>query len=114
MCLCSHILDALHKRGFRTNQGIHDTGVIVLILSRGGGYYLGIYLLHHHFHPRLMSSQSLSDVGASQLIAEGKIKLKNDSQIEEFTETGLLFEDGSQLLADVVIFATGYVAFSCL
>ena len=49
-----------------------------------------------------------SDVGASKLIAEGKIKLKNDSQIKEFTETGLLFEDGSQLATDVVVFATGY------
>ena len=43
------------------------------------------------------------------MIADGKIKLKNDSQIKSFTETGLLFEDGSQLPADVVVFATGYV-----
>ena len=110
LCLCRHMLDALHKRGFRTNQGIHDTGVIALILSRLGGYYLGIYLFQ--FRPRLISS--LSDVGASRLIAEGKIKLKNDSQLKEFTETGLLFEDGSQVPADAVIFATGYVSFSCL
>ncbi|KAF8625316.1 hypothetical protein AX15_005446 [Amanita polypyramis BW_CC] len=83
-----NILDALHKRGFRTNQGIHNTGVLTLLLTRSGGYYL--------------------DVGASRLIAEGKIKLKNDSQIKEFTETGLLFEDSSQLPADVIIFATGF------
>ena len=43
------------------------------------------------------------------MIADGKIKLKNDSQIKSFTETGLLFEDGSQLPADVVVYATGYV-----
>jgi len=81
------LLDALHKRGFRTNQGIHGTGFGLLAWSKAGGYYL--------------------DVGASQLIADGKIKVKNGSQIKEFTESGLLFEDGSQLLADVVIFATG-------
>lgn len=81
------LLDALHKRGFRTNSGIHGTGVLLSAWSKGGGYYL--------------------DVGASQLIADGKIKLKNDSQIKEFTETGLLFEDGSELPADVVVFATG-------
>jgi NAD(P)H-nitrite reductase large subunit len=48
------------------------------------------------------------DVGASQMIIDGKIKLKNDSMIKEFTATGLKFEDGSELSADVIMFATGY------
>ena len=48
-----------------------------------------------------------TDVGASQLIIDGKIKLKNDAQIARFTQTGLEFEDGSTLDADVVVFATG-------
>jgi hypothetical protein len=52
-----------------------------------------------------------TDVGASQLIIDGKIKLKNDAQIANFTEKGLEFTDGSTLDADVVIFATGYVDF---
>lgn len=81
------ILESLRKRGFRTNNGINDTGVTMLYWSKGGGYYF--------------------EVGASQLIADGKIKLKNDSPIKEFTETGFLFEDGSELPADVVVFATG-------
>ncbi|KAF8623715.1 hypothetical protein AX17_007412 [Amanita inopinata Kibby_2008] len=46
-------------------------------------------------------------MGASQLIIDGKIKLKNDSQIKAFTETGLLFENGSELPADVIVFCTG-------
>jgi len=33
--------------------------------------------------------------------------LKNDSQIAHFTGTGLKFENGSELPADVVVFATG-------
>ena len=41
------------------------------------------------------------------MIVDGKIKLKNDSKLERFTETGLKFEDGSELPADVVMFATG-------
>ncbi|KAF8896687.1 hypothetical protein BD779DRAFT_1497248 [Infundibulicybe gibba] len=49
------------------------------------------------------------DVGGSQYIIDGKIKLKNDSNIKEFTETGLKFENGSNLLADVVVFSTGGV-----
>ena len=47
------------------------------------------------------------DTGASKLIGEGKIKLKNDSQLEGFAEAGLKFEDGSELQADLVLFATG-------
>jgi len=47
------------------------------------------------------------DVGASQLIIDGKIKLKNDSRIERFIANGLRFENGSELAADVVVFATG-------
>ena len=41
------------------------------------------------------------------MIIDGKIGLKNDS-IKEFTKTGLRFEDGSTLDADLVIFATGF------
>jgi len=82
------LLDDLHKSGFRTNMGPEDSGFLLLIWERAGGYYL--------------------DVGCSQLIADGKVKLKNDSQISHFSETGLVFENGSELPADVVIFATGY------
>ena len=34
--------------------------------------------------------------------------MKNDTQIDSFSESGLEFENGSHLDADVVIFATGY------
>lgn len=53
------------------------------------------------------------DVGASQLIIDGKIGLKSGSQISHFTKDGIVFEDGEKLPADVVIFATGYVHFDC-
>lgn len=49
-----------------------------------------------------------TDVGASQLIVDGKIGLKNDSLISHFAEKSIIFEDGSELPADVAIFATGY------
>jgi hypothetical protein len=48
-----------------------------------------------------------TDVGASQLIIDSKIKLKNDSQLARFTQDGLEFTDRSILDADAVIFATG-------
>ncbi|KAG2049975.1 hypothetical protein BDR06DRAFT_974797 [Suillus hirtellus] len=48
-------------------------------------------------------------IGASQMIIDRKIKLKSDGPILRFTQTGLLFEDGSTLDADVVVFTTGFV-----
>ena len=47
------------------------------------------------------------DTGASEMIADGRIKVKSDSELERFTERGVLFKDGSQLEADVIILATG-------
>ncbi|KAF8629969.1 hypothetical protein AX17_005535 [Amanita inopinata Kibby_2008] len=80
-------LEGLRKRGFKLNNGYNDAGFYLLAWTRAGGYYL--------------------DTGASQLIIDGKIKLKNDSQIKGFTENGLVFENGSELPADVVLFCTG-------
>ncbi|KAI0271306.1 FAD/NAD(P)-binding domain-containing protein [Gloeopeniophorella convolvens] len=81
-------LDGLRRVGFRLNTGIDGSGFILLAWSKASGYYF--------------------DVGASQLIIDGKIKLKNDSQISRFTRKGLEFENGSTLDADAVVFATGY------
>ncbi|KAL4064295.1 hypothetical protein V8B97DRAFT_2111878 [Scleroderma yunnanense] len=80
-------LDGLRKVGFKLTFGEDGSGVMSLLWSRFGGYYL--------------------DVGASQKIIDEKIKLKSDGPIARFTSTGLLFEDGSTLDADVVLFATG-------
>jgi NAD(P)H-nitrite reductase large subunit len=41
------------------------------------------------------------------MIIDGRIKLKSDSLLERFTKKGLKFQDGSELEADIVIFATG-------
>ncbi|KAI6131184.1 FAD/NAD(P)-binding domain-containing protein [Pisolithus croceorrhizus] len=82
------ILDGLRKVGFKLNMGEDGSGVYQLALKKLGGYYI--------------------DDGASQKIIDGKIKLKADGHIARFTPTGLLFEDGTTLDADVVVFATGY------
>ncbi|KAG2364046.1 hypothetical protein BDR07DRAFT_1355674 [Suillus spraguei] len=82
------ILDGLAKVGFKTNLGIHGAGATSLFLERGGGYYF--------------------DTGGSKSIIDGHIKIKNGSTIESFTECGLRFADGTELQADIIIFATGY------
>jgi len=81
------MLDGLHTRGFKTNMGYKECGLMPTALVRAGGFYL--------------------DVGGSQYIIDGKIKLKTGTEIKEFTEGGLKFEDGTELAADVVVFCTG-------
>ncbi|KAK0533605.1 hypothetical protein OC835_002961 [Tilletia horrida] len=82
------LLEGLNKAGFKLDFGIGGSGFLMKYLKKGGGYYL--------------------DVGASSLIASGEIKLKQGQNISHFTEDALVFEDGSELKADVVVLATGY------
>ena len=80
------LLDGLRKAGFMLDQGDDGTGLFLKYLRRGSGYYI--------------------DVGASQLIADGEVKLKT-GQITEVIEDGVIV-DGEKIEADVVVFATGY------
>ncbi|KAH7104798.1 FAD/NAD-binding domain-containing protein [Auriculariales sp. MPI-PUGE-AT-0066] len=82
------LVAALEKAGFRVNRGTNDAGFWPQVLRRGGGYYL--------------------DVGASNLVASGAIKLVVGTEIQRYTETGVVFTDGRTLDCDVVIFATGF------
>lgn len=77
----------LEKAGFKLDFGDDDSGLFMKYLRRGSGYYI--------------------DVGASQLIIDGKIKLAH-GQVAEITETGVLLDDGTELPADLIVYATGY------
>ena len=77
----------LEKAGFRLDFGDDESGLFMKYLRRGSGYYI--------------------DVGASELVADGSIKLKNGA-IERVTASGLAMQDGSELDADLIVWATGY------
>jgi putative flavoprotein involved in K+ transport len=77
----------LEKAGFRLDWGSDGSGLFMKYLRRGSGYYI--------------------DIGASQLIIDGKIKLKA-GQVEAITETGVKLDDGTEIPADVIVYATGY------
>jgi cation diffusion facilitator CzcD-associated flavoprotein CzcO len=83
------ILQGLEKAGFKLDKGPDDAGLWIKYLQRGGGYYL--------------------DVGCSQLIVDGKIKVKQGCEISEVLPNGLLFSDGQTIEADEIVFATGYL-----
>lgn len=78
---------ALEKAGFQLDFGSDGSGLFLKYLRRGSGYYI--------------------DIGASQLIIDGKIKLAS-GQIEEITETSVRLANGTELPADLIVYATGY------
>jgi cation diffusion facilitator CzcD-associated flavoprotein CzcO len=82
------LLAGLEKAGFKVDFGDDGSGLFMKYLTRGGGYYI--------------------DVGASQLVADGKIKIKQGVEIDRFTRDGVVFSDGTSSDADVVVLATGY------
>lgn len=82
------ILDGLARAGFQVDRGPDGAGLFFKYFQRGGGYYI--------------------DVGACQLIADGKIKVKQGQEIDEVLPRGLRFADGTELEADEIVLATGY------
>jgi putative flavoprotein involved in K+ transport len=77
----------LEKAGFWLDWGDDGSGLFMKYLRRGSGYYI--------------------EVGASQLIIDGKIKLAHGN-VHEITEDAVVLEDGTALPADVIFYATGY------
>jgi cation diffusion facilitator CzcD-associated flavoprotein CzcO len=82
------LLDGLEAAGFALDRGPMGAGLMIKYYQRGGGYYI--------------------DVGASQLIIDGKIKVKQGQEIAQILPNGVEFADGSVVEADEIVFATGY------
>ena len=83
------LLDALEKRGFRLHFGEDETGFQMMFMRRGGGYYF--------------------NVGCSELIISGAIKLIQYSDIDTFVANGARMRDGRVVQADLLVLATGYL-----
>jgi len=77
----------LQAAGFELDWGADGSGLFMKYLRRGSGYYI--------------------DVGASELVADGKIKLAH-GQVSHLTRDSVVLADGTELPADVVVYATGY------
>ncbi|MFE6616341.1 flavin-containing monooxygenase [Amycolatopsis sp. NPDC057786] len=77
----------LEAAGFQHDWGDDGSGLFLKYLRRGSGYYI--------------------DVGASELVADGKIKLAH-GQVDHLTRDAVVLSDGTELKADLVVYATGY------
>jgi putative flavoprotein involved in K+ transport len=78
----------LEKAGFMLDFGDDGSGLFMKYLRRGSGYYI--------------------DVGASELVANGSVKLKSHNNIERINPKSVTLTDGTELPADLLVYATGY------
>ncbi|RJE85811.1 NAD(P)/FAD-dependent oxidoreductase [Paracoccus onubensis] len=79
--------EGLEKAGFKLDWGDDGSGLFMKYLRRGSGYYI--------------------DVGASQLIIDGEVKLAQ-GQVTEIVPEGVKLDTGEVLPADLIVYATGY------
>ncbi len=84
----AELYEGLEKVGFLYDFGEDGSGIHSTYLRRGAGYYI--------------------DVGASQLIVDGRIKLKSPAQITRIGQQTVLLSEGTVLPADLIVYATGY------
>jgi putative flavoprotein involved in K+ transport len=82
------LLEGLAHVGFKLDFGDGGTGWQFKYLTRGGGYYF--------------------NVGCSDLVASGEIKLIQFSEIDSFVADGVRMKGGENLAADLIVLATGY------
>jgi putative flavoprotein involved in K+ transport len=82
------LLDGLRKKGFKLDYGENGTGWQFKYLTRGGGYYF--------------------NVGCSDLVISGEIRLAQFSDIGGFVAEGAKLRDGEIIPADLIVLATGY------
>lgn len=82
------LLQRLEKVGFMLDFGEDESGLFCKYLRRGSGYYI--------------------DVGASESIANGSIKIKPGANVKRLCEGAVELQDGTVLDTDVLVCATGY------
>jgi putative flavoprotein involved in K+ transport len=78
----------LEASGFMLDWGEDGTGIGMKYQRRGSGYYI--------------------DVGGSELVIQGEIKLRTRVNIERVKPRSVVLTDGSELPADLIVCATGY------
>ncbi len=86
--LDKELLDGLTRVGFKLDYGDGGTGWQFKYLTRGGGYYF--------------------NVGCSDLVAGGAIRLIQFDDIDCFVADGARMKSGEHLAAELIVLATGY------
>ncbi|ONH30852.1 flavin-containing monooxygenase [Pseudofrankia asymbiotica] len=86
------LLDRLEAQGFKLEWGPDGTGIIGAHMSGRDAYQI--------------------DIGASELIADGRVKLRQGVELAEINGKTVTFTDGSTMDdVELIVFATGYHQF---
>ena len=85
--LDAEFYDRLAASGFQLSHGEDGSGFFMAYYRRAAGYYI--------------------DVGASDLIADGQIAVRN-GEIAAIEPDGVRMADGGFIPADLIVYATGY------
>lgn len=80
--------EALEQTGFAIDFGPQGSGLFGKFITGAYNYYI--------------------EIGASQLMIDGRIKVASGAQVQQLTEDAVVLEDGRSLPADAVIYATGF------
>jgi putative flavoprotein involved in K+ transport len=78
----------LRKAGFLVTLGEEEAGILPQILRNPSGYYM--------------------DVGASELVINGQIRVRSGVGVKALGESAVILTDGTEIAADVVVYATGF------
>ena len=84
----AELLAGLERAGFRTDFGEDGSGFLLKFYRQGGGYYV--------------------DVGCSQLIIDGLIKIKQGVEVEKLRRGEVVFTDGDVRPFDMIMTAVGF------
>eukprot|EP00246_Nothoceros_aenigmaticus_P003680 TRINITY_DN14864_c0_g1_i1.p1 TRINITY_DN14864_c0_g1~~TRINITY_DN14864_c0_g1_i1.p1 ORF type:complete len:278 (-),score=11.76 TRINITY_DN14864_c0_g1_i1:67-798(-) len=84
----SMLIEGLRKIGFQCDYCEDEAGLFANYARNFSGDYI--------------------DLGASQLLITGKIKLKSRVSVTELRPHSVVFDDGTEVPADLVVYATGY------
>jgi putative flavoprotein involved in K+ transport len=78
----------LEQKGWMQDWGEDATGLYMMFIRRFGGFYF--------------------DIGASQRIIDGHIKLQTQAEISEVRPRSVVLNSGEELPCDLLVLATGY------
>jgi putative flavoprotein involved in K+ transport len=79
----------LKKAGFLIDWGEDGSGLMMKAYRKASGYYI--------------------DVGGSELIANGEIKVKSGVEVKSVREHSVILSDDNEIPADLIVCATGYL-----
>lgn len=84
----AELLAGLNAAGMETWYGSDNTGFHMMYLRGEGGYYI--------------------NVGCSEMIIDGRVKMVHTNDSQHFVENGLLMKDGTVKEYDAIIMCTGF------